>query len=189
MEHFYQNISGWFDYENIYSNMVAKAPNTAHFVEMGSWKGKSSAFMATEIIRSQKQIKFDCVDTWQGSPEHQAGGAFADENVISGTLFQEFLKNMLPVHMNYQAVQLSSVQAAALYEDASLDFVFLDGDHSYAAVHKDICAWRPKVKQGGFLGGHDYGPPGLFPGVAQAVHELCDNFVPVAPHSWIMQIT
>lgn len=189
MEHFYHNISGWFDYENVYTQMVAQAPNTAHFVEVGSWKGKSSAFMAVEIIRSKKQIRFDCVDTWQGSPEHQAGGAFVDEHVIDGTLFDEFVKNMQPVHMNYHAVKLSSTQAAIQYKNQSLDFVFLDGDHSYAAVHEDILAWAPKVKSGGFIGGHDYGPPGLFPGVARAVHELCDNFVPVQPHSWLMQIS
>ena len=189
MEHFYQNISGWFDYENIYTQMVSKAPNPAHFVEVGSWKGKSSAFMATEIIRSQKQIKFDCVDTWEGSPEHQAGGQFEDAHVINNTLFDEFVKNMLPVHMHYRAIKLMSTQAASQYEDQSLDFVFLDGDHSYASVKEDILAWLPKVKSGGFLGGHDYGPPGLFPGVAQAVHELCDNFSPIMPHSWLMQVS
>lgn len=189
MEHFYQNVPGWFDYENIYAQMVAQAPTQAQFVEVGSWKGKSSAFMAVEILRSHKQIKFDCVDTWEGSPEHQAGGAFEDADVITGTLFDEFLKNMLPVHMFYKAVRLTSVQASQLYDNKSLDFVFLDGDHSYESVHEDIQAWLPKVKLGGFIGGHDYGPPGLFPGVAQAVHELCANFTPVMPHSWLMQVT
>jgi len=37
----------------------------------------------------------------------------------------------------------------------SLDFVYIDGDHSYAAVKKDIVAWIPKVKIGGVICGHD----------------------------------
>ena len=52
--------------------------------------------------------------------------------------------------------------------DGSLDFVYLDGDHSEAAVAGDIRLWRPLVKPGGILAGHDYGHPD-FPGVKQAV--------------------
>lgn len=60
--------------------------------------------------------------------------------------------------------------AAALVDDGSLDFVFIDADHSYAAVADDIARWTPKVRPGGWVGGHDYHPR-KWPGVVRAVEE------------------
>jgi len=40
--------------------------------------------------------------------------------------------------------------------DGSLDFVFIDSDHSYEAVKQDINDWTPKVRKGGIVSGHDY---------------------------------
>ena len=60
--------------------------------------------------------------------------------------------------------------AAGMVVDGSLDFVFIDADHSYASVVTDIALWLPKVKVGGWIGGHDYNPK--WPGVVRAVDEL-----------------
>lgn len=49
-----------------------------------------------------------------------------------------------------------SVNASLMFADQSLDFGYLDGNHSYAAVTADLESWWPKVKTGGILGGHDY---------------------------------
>lgn len=49
-----------------------------------------------------------------------------------------------------------SEEAAKLIEDESLDFVYIDGNHQYEFVKKDIEAWYPKVKKGGIIGGDDY---------------------------------
>lgn len=59
-------------------------------------------------------------------------------------------------------------EASAVVLDGSLDFVFIDADHSEAAVRDDIACWQPKVRSGGWLGGHDY-QPRKFPGVVRAV--------------------
>lgn len=75
IQHFWQNIHGWDDgIPPVYQEMVKQAEDGSHFVEVGSWKGKSSAYMAVEIANSGKRIRFDCVDTWGGSAEHQQGG-------------------------------------------------------------------------------------------------------------------
>jgi hypothetical protein len=66
-------------------------------------------------------------------------------------------------------IQGDSANAAAMIEDGSLDFVFIDGDHSYEGCKRDILAWMPKVRPGGWLMGHDYG---LRAGVTRAVTEL-----------------
>ena len=64
-------------------------------------------------------------------------------------------------------IEGDTVASAAMVEDGSLDFVFIDADHSYEAVRRDIDAWRSKVRAGGWLGGHDYNRK--FPGVVRAV--------------------
>lgn len=63
-----------------------------------------------------------------------------------------------------------SAEVAPYYEDESLDYVFIDGDHSYEGVKLDISLWLPKIKPGGWIGGHDYGHEKL-PGVQKAVDE------------------
>lgn len=55
-----------------------------------------------------------------------------------------------------KVMRMESIAAAAQFKDASLDFVFIDADHSYAGCKADIEAWYPKVKPGGFVSGHDY---------------------------------
>jgi hypothetical protein len=171
MEHFYQNIQGWFDFQNHYTRMVNEAPESAHFVEVGTWKGTSAAYLIVEIINSGKNIKLDCVDTWQGSEEHQAGLSHSDQHVIDGTLYNHFMENMKPVEGKFTPVRLPSVQAASMYSDASLDFVFLDAAHDYDNIKADIIAWLPKVKKGGWIGGHDYT-------WNEGIRRACDELLP-----------
>ena len=53
-------------------------------------------------------------------------------------------------------IKSCSWEAATLFEDNSVDFVFIDADHQYESVKKDITAWYPKIKIGGIMSGHDY---------------------------------
>jgi uncharacterized Rossmann fold enzyme len=78
-----------------------------------------------------------------------------------------------------------SVPAAAHIPDASLDFVFIDADHTYEAVRADVLAWLPKVKPTGFIAGHDYENPG-YPewGVKQAVEEILGSVEVGANYCW-----
>ena len=173
MEHFYYNIGeNWFDYQDLYSQMVNYFPDKAHFVEVGSWKGRRAAYMAVEIINSQKHIKFDCVDTWEGSKEHTNPESWDFNYELledKNWLYKTFLENTKPVNHIINPIRTTSLQAAQYYKDRSIDFVFIDAAHDYENVKADLNAWYPKVKKGGFIGGHDY--PG-FGGVVSAVNEF-----------------
>jgi uncharacterized Rossmann fold enzyme len=72
-----------------------------------------------------------------------------------------------------KVIRKSSLEASSHFADQSLDFVFLDADHSYESVKKDIEAWLPKIKSGGWISGHDYDNI-AWPtwGVKKAVDEL-----------------
>lgn len=172
MEHFYDRVPGHFNYENIYRHMIAFVPpeSKERFVEIGAWKGKSVCYAAVEIVNSGKNIKLDSVDTWEGSPGESS--LMNDESVRNNTLYSEYLKNIEPVKDFVFPIKMPSVEAAKLYEDKSLFFVFIDGSHLYEAVKEDILAWLPKVKSGGFIGGHDIDQTEEFNGVRKAVNEL-----------------
>ena len=151
-EHIYKQSQfgeNWFSYPNLYSDIVKKFPSGSKFVEVGSWKGKSSAYMAVEIANSNKNIEFYCIDTWEGSVEHEGMKELPK-------LYNIFLENMKPVDEYYFPLKISSLDACKKFKDNSLDFVFLDASHEYEDIKEDIEAWLPKVKIGGILAGHDY---------------------------------
>ena len=56
----------WFTYKNLYKQWVEELQDNSSIVEIGCWKGKSLAFLCTEIINSGKNIKVYAVDTWSG---------------------------------------------------------------------------------------------------------------------------
>ena len=187
--HYYtdDNIFGenWFSYPNLYKKVVEKFPSGSKFVEVGCWEGRSSSYLAVEIINSQKDIELYCVDTWEGSVEHQNGAV--KESLSS--LYQTFIDNMKPVEEYYIPLKLSSEIASKKFKDKSLDFVFLDGSHEYEDVKLDIQNWLPKIKPGGILAGHDYyfDPHTWFPGVKKAVDEEFTGFS-TSEDCWIYEV-
>ena len=168
MDHIYFNIPGWFGFHDVYDRAVALAPDGAHFVEVGCWKGRSTAYLAVNILNSKKRILLDVVDTFEGSSEH-AG-------IDCSGLFDEFMANLAPVsHAIRHVRRESSLRAAERYPDVSLAFVFLDASHEKADVMADIMAWMPKLRDGGVMAGDDLTwrrEPDETPPVAAALQEL-----------------
>jgi len=163
MEHFYKNVDSenWFNYEDLYSSIVSKFGTNSHFVEVGVWKGMSACFMAVEILNSGKNIKFDCIDTWDYVP---TSSEIIEEKF--NNLFDTFKKNIEPVKDVINIIKSLSWEGASKYDDESLDFVFIDAGHDYESVSKDLNAWYPKIKKGGTIAGHDYHyDAGVYPAV------------------------
>lgn len=185
IKHFYNETQfgeNWFTFPELYSEMVRKFPDGSKFVEIGSWKGRSAAYMATEIVNNDKQIEFTCVDTWQGSIEHQE----ANKDELKD-LYHIFIKNMSPVDGKYTPLRLTSLQAAEQFADNTLDFIFIDASHEYEDVKNDIKAWLPKLKKTGVIAGHDCYPDNPeFGGVYKAVKELIPNFK-ISENCWIYE--
>ena len=177
MEHYYHNIHGWMNYEELYSEMVNKFPSGSHFVEVGSWVGRSACYLGVEIINSGKDIKLDCVDTWLGAPE-----LMNEDVIVNGTLYSDFIRNIEPLKDIIKPIRLTSTQASHLYEDESLDFVFIDADHTKEGFSADMSCWFPKVKKGGVIAGHDYD----YPVIKEILHNVFGNDIKVLlPNTWI----
>lgn len=167
MKHFYDRIPGMFNFQDLYRRMVREADGFSHFVEVGSFLGKSAAFMAVEIINSEKPIVFDVVDTFQGSPGDNEHAVHVSKQ--TNDYYSQFLANIQPsIHM-IRPYPIPSIEASCRYEDESLDFVYIDAAHDYVSVRSDIFAWLRKVKKTGYIGGHDY--RSNCPGVWRAVNQ------------------
>lgn len=185
LTHVYESIHGWFFYKEIYDFILSNATNGQHFIEVGAWKGKSASYMAVELANRNLNVQFDVIDTWEGSDVHRQGGPYEDPDVVNGKLYDVFLENMKSVEQYYTPIKMTSVDAAKLYEDNSLDFVLIDADHAYEPVKADIQAWLPKIKPGGYLGGDDYHDG--WPGVIQATTELLPGHVNFNGVAWLYQ--
>ena len=70
-----------------------------------------------------------------------------------------------------EKIKKSSIEAAADINEF-FDFIYIDADHEYESVKKDIEAWIPRLRSGGIIAGHDYIG---YRGVHDAVNERFGN--------------
>jgi hypothetical protein len=168
----FNEIPGWFAYEELYNAMVETAPHGSNFVEVGSWFGKSTNYLATKIRESKKNINFTCVDTWKGTDDEEL-----HQNIVgafNGDIFYEFVDNTV-LSNNYATFDIikdTSHNAANQFQNNSINFIMLDAGHSYESLMEDIKLWYNKVTPGGIISGDDYG---VFSGVTQAADEFFYN--------------
>ena len=156
IDHYWHTLPGapWFSGCRIYAEQVKHARPGAIFVELGAWKGRSTAFMAVEIANSGKDIKFYTVDHWSGT--RSEGAQENDEDVRAGLLYDVFLDNIRQVKSYVCPIRSDSAQASQQFADYSIDFVYVDAEHTFSAVKRDIELWWPKLKVGGVLAGDDW---------------------------------
>ena len=165
----FSEIPGWFAYEELYNTMVETAPPNSNFVEVGSWFGKSTNYLATKIRESKKNINFTCVDTWKGTDDEELHQNIV--NTFNGDIFYEFIDNTV-LSNNYGTFDMikdTSHNAANQFQNNSINFIMLDAGHSYESLMEDIKLWYNKVTPGGIISGDDYG---VFGGVTQAADEF-----------------
>ena len=133
------------------TNLVAnlKAPRPWKILEIGSWKGGSTAIMA--FAYNPDGVIY-CVDTWGGSP-----GEWNVEVVQKYDVAYMFLRNMALMRLldRVRMIKCTSHKASTLFPDNTFDLIFIDGDHRYEGVKQDLDDFYPKLKIGGIICGHD----------------------------------
>jgi hypothetical protein len=176
MDHYWHQLAGprWFSGALIFAQQVAEAADAAVFVELGAWKGRSAACMGVEIANSGKRIDFHSVDHWRGTAGESAHES--DPDLRAGTLYECYLRNIQPVAAYVKPLKADSAGAASHFPDGSVDFLYVDADHTEQAVLRDLAAWWPKLKPGAVIAGDDwcFKEPGTEKlGVRQAVLSFC----------------
>lgn len=181
MKHFYESIKQqyMFDYQDVYIDSIKNSRENGIVVEVGSWIGQSLAFLAVEAINSNKNLKIVSIDAFSGNIHN-------GDIVTEFPQWQEFANNLRPVWKDIVVIKSLSHLGAKYFRDLSIDFVFIDADHSLDAVRKDLKSWWPKVCRNGIMAGHDF----AHPPVRQAIEEfsnLIELKYTVSKNSWILK--
>ncbi len=144
------------------------------YVEVGVYEGATS----TIIGQQRNYAEVHCVDPWANvsSQEYKNTNDYLahSSNEQHESHYQTFMARswFLTSQKRLHVHRMKSEEACTNFENESVDLVYLDGDHSYEGVMKDIQCWWTKVTKGGYLGGHDYDYPSLPFGVKRAVDEF-----------------
>ena len=115
--------------------------------EIGVHKGRYSRYICDRV----PGIELFCVDPWLAYDDYveckkdQEGMNYCYETTVRRL-----------ASYNCNVIRASSLDAVKYFDDYSLDFVFIDGNHSFRYVIDDIEEWSKKVRVGGIVSGHDY---------------------------------
>jgi hypothetical protein len=171
-------------------------------VEIGVLKGRTTR----KILRSHcKDIieEYWAIDPWNIAYTgwHEGLGFSLDSYLkkMPQEVWDNYYNNLCVYSFYFpqlKVLRLTSAVAANLFaesickgKDGYFDLVFIDANHSYDSVKEDIFLWKPLVKSGGLLVGHDYESTDG-EGVKQAVHELFGDDVELDKeyYIWIKRI-
>jgi predicted O-methyltransferase YrrM len=153
--------------------LAARGPGVGEIVEIGSYMGRSTCFLAAGAMRMHRE-RVTAVDHFAGSPEHQKGAFVQSEAIVQeGTTLNRFKVNIEAkgVSKHVEPVVADSATAAGTWEKP-IRLLFIDGDHSYEASKADFEAWAPYVVPGGCICFHDING---WPGVTRFLRELLDS--------------
>ena len=135
--------------------LAGRVPAGGLALEVGSFKGKSSANLAAGL---KSGARLACVDTWQNQ-------AMPYDPPID--VLPDFLRNVAP-YQEIIATHRGTSAAVAADWKLPLDLLFIDGDHSYEGCSGDLKAWLSFLKPGGWIAFHDSSEVG----VAAAIEEF-----------------
>lgn len=146
-------------------------------VELGVWRGDFSE----RLLRATRPTALHLVDPWRfvEAPDYADawyGGAQARDQAamdeICAGVRRRFARQAR-VHILRETSQV----AARSFQPGSLDWVYVDGDHTHDAVLTDLRAYLPLLRGGGVLAGDDYGVQGWWrDGVTTAVQAFVREY-------------
>lgn len=141
-------------------------------LEIGSYKGESTFMFASLGIFK----KIHCIDPFEGNEEANDILSENWNNVKNEFKINTRYFNNITLHEGFSYDLVNS------FEDNYFDFIYIDGNHEYENVKKDIELYLPKTKQ--IIGGHDYQKE--WPGVVRAVNEVFNTPDKIYPDgSWV----
>jgi len=145
-------------------------------IELGCYVGES-----TEIFASSGRFsEISAIDPWLGDYDDKDFASRADMTGVEKS-FDERMGGF----DNIKKVKLMGDEAVDKFEDKSLDLVYIDACHTYKAVKNDIEKWLPKLKDTGFIAGHDIRMRGVRKAVNHTVGKPEKKFM---DDSWVVSM-
>lgn len=161
-------IEGWMAQDEL-EWLGRMASTRKAIVEVGCWKGRS-----TKALAAATPGVVYAVDHWKGSStrdettiEVEKSGSEAIYRIFCDNLKGEIECGKV-VSIRAESGKAARVLGRLLGSEGA-DMVFIDADHTYESVKRDIGLWKPLLRAGGLLSGHDYSS--IWPGVVRAIKE------------------
>lgn len=121
-------------------------------VEVGTHRGA----YAHVFMKHWKGKKLYCVDPWKNPEGYELQSTCLSGGGIDREEDFKIAKNIASKHApRIELIRKLSEEAAPDFENESLDFVYIDGDHSIEGITSDLKLWYPKIKPWGLVAGHD----------------------------------
>ncbi len=143
-------------------SIVVKYPVLIDFLQrtckngVGVEVGVCEADLSELILQTVPCKKLYTVDPWRNFDPDVYPDSINDIPKEDFDKMHKKVVDRLAKYGDRQGVlRMTSVDAAKCFEEESLDFIFIDGNHEYKAVMEDFNAWYPKIKRGGFFLGDD----------------------------------
>jgi predicted O-methyltransferase YrrM len=159
------DVGGWFSLEEglAFHNHAQKVTGQGVIVEIGSWQGKSTIFLAKGSLAGKKMPVY-AIDPHVGSAEHQKDG-----EVWTFDIFKKNIENFSVDSLVKPIVKMSWDAAKDFNE--KIEFLFIDGAHDYDSVKKDIADWFPRLLDGGTVAFHDSDWPGVMGALKEDIYD------------------
>lgn len=136
------------EHRNEFGNLLTHYGLNGKGVEIGTFKGEFA-----KTILSNWDGTLYMVDPWRGLDENYIDSS---NHYNHNNVYSECMNNLRGFEDRSFMLRGLSNQLVDLFDDNSLDFVYIDGNHAYEFVKEDIQLWFKKVKEGGLVSGHDY---------------------------------
>lgn len=137
------------EHRNEFGNLLTHYDLNGKGVEIGTFKGEFA-----KTILSNWNGTLYMVDPWREDLGYEYTNT--DYYEFKNSLYYQTIENTKEYQDRSFMLRGFSNQMINLFENESLDFVYIDANHAYDFVKEDIELWYPKVKKGGIVSGHDY---------------------------------
>lgn len=156
--------------------LLSLFPPSSVGIEVGVHTGDFSS----HILKLVKPAKLFLIDPWKYEPDPRYekslyGSRNKQQQEELDGRYNRVVKRFSPEIETGTVTILrqTSAEAAESFDSDSVDWVYIDGNHTYEFVKQDLQLYFPKIKAGGFLCGDDYGIKGWWEGgVLKAVDEF-----------------
>ena len=142
------------------------------YVEIGLGKGMTVEYLLNNI--SDPEFKMYGVDPFTTYPELRKNNAASARFISTMHRNEGLVAGVVGDDKRFTLIKKMSDDAALDFEHESIDIVFIDGNHSYDYVLRDMENWTPLVRKGGVVAGHDYttDPTSRYYSVQEAVNKF-----------------